>query len=200
MIDQKKANYKLDIDIYKPFAYSNFTNALTELINRNLDSSFTSIILLCIGTDRATGDSLGPLVGYKLSTMNINYMHVLGTLEQPVHAKNLTDQINDIYKTHMNPFIIAIDACLGRYDHIGIVTVCEGPLKPGSGVNKDLPAVGDIHITGIVNSSGFMELLTLQCTRLSIVMKMADIISTGIRFVAWKQNLNKNNLKPLSIS
>ena len=27
------------------------------------------IIFLCIGTDRSTGDSLGPLVGYKLKSL-----------------------------------------------------------------------------------------------------------------------------------
>lgn len=26
----------------------------------------TEILFLCIGTDRSTGDSLGPLIGYKL--------------------------------------------------------------------------------------------------------------------------------------
>jgi len=66
----------------------------------------------------------------------------------------------------------------------------EGSIKPGSGVNKDLAPVGDIYITGIVNFGGFMDYLILQNTRLSIVMKMADIISMGIRYVLWKLNRN----------
>jgi len=52
-------------------------------------------------------------------------------------------------------------------------------------VNKDLPPVGDIHMTGIVNVGGFMEYFVLQNTRLNLVVKMADIIagciSTAIR-------------------
>ncbi|HBG75445.1 MAG TPA: hypothetical protein DDW86_00610, partial [Clostridiales bacterium] len=33
---------------------------------------------------------------------------------------------------------------------------------------------------------GFMEYLTLQNTRLNLVMRMADIISNGIHFNIWK--------------
>ena len=62
------------------------------------------------------------------------------------------------------------------------VQVGEGPVKPGAGVNKDLPSVGDAHITGIVNVSGFMEFMVLQNTRLSLVLKMAKTIANGIYF------------------
>ena len=39
-----------------------------------------------------------------------------------------------------------------------------------------------MHVMGIVNISGFMEYMILQNTRLSLVMKMADIISAGIYY------------------
>jgi putative sporulation protein YyaC len=73
-------------------------------------------------------------------------------------------------------------------DHVGYVTIGEGAIKPGSGVNKDLSPVGDMHITGIVNFGGFMDFLVLQNTRLNIVMKMADLIAMGIKYVLWKVN------------
>ena len=38
-------------------------------------------------TDRATGDSLGPLIGYKLQSLPYQNIYVHGTLEKPVHAK-----------------------------------------------------------------------------------------------------------------
>ena len=60
------------------------------------------------------------------------------------------------------------------------MTIANGALYPGAGVQKDLPPVGDIHITGIVNVSGMLEQLTLQTTRLSIVVQLADAISQGI--------------------
>lgn len=43
-----------------------------------------------------------------------------------------------------------------------------------------------MHIVGIVNISGFMEYIILQNTRLSLVMRMADTISSGIHFNIWK--------------
>jgi hypothetical protein len=36
-----------------------------------------------------------------------------------------------------------------------------------------LPEIGDLHITGVVNVSGFMEHSVLQNTRLSVVVNMA---------------------------
>ncbi|NMD72489.1 spore protease YyaC [Bacillus sp. DNRA2] len=138
------------------------------------------IVFVCIGTDRSTGDSLGPLVGTLLEEKMISPFFVYGTLENPIHAVNLKEQLNDIHDKHVNPFIIGIDACLGRLKSVGVIQIAEGPVKPGAGVNKDLPEVGNLHITGIVNVSGFMEFFVLQNTRLNLVLKMAKTIANGI--------------------
>jgi putative sporulation protein YyaC len=53
-------------------------------------------------------------------------------------------------------------------------------LRPGLGVNKELPAAGNIHITGIVNFSGMLDSLLLQTTRLSTVMELADVITRAL--------------------
>ena len=60
------------------------------------------------------------------------------------------------------------------------MTIGNGSLYPGAGVQKELPPVGDIYITGIVNISGMMEQFTLQTTSLSTVIGLADIITQGI--------------------
>lgn len=140
------------------------------------------IVILCIGSDRSTGDSLGPLIGYKLEKFNIPGTYIYGTLSEPVHAANLTAKLDYIQKKHQNPFILAVDASLGTKEHVGFITLSSGPLKPGLGVKKELPDVGDAHITGIVNFSGMMESLLLQTTRLSQVMKLADTISKAVLF------------------
>ena len=49
------------------------------------------LILVCIGTDRSTGDALGPLVGTKLEQIDIQNLQVFGTLDEPVHALNLEE-------------------------------------------------------------------------------------------------------------
>ncbi|MEK4870231.1 spore protease YyaC [Niallia sp. FSL W8-1348] len=143
-------------------------------------SAAQPIVFICIGTDRSTGDSLGPLIGTLLSEKNISPFHVYGTLDDPIHALNLENKLKEIHEKHQNPYIIGIDACLGRMKSVGVIQIGDGPVKPGSGVKKELPPVGNIHITGIVNISGFMEFLVLQNTRLSLVLNMAKIISKGI--------------------
>lgn len=152
---------------------------LSRLIGNKHDPSIP-IVVLCIGTDRSTGDSLGPLVGSRLRDIAHPMIRVYGTLDQPVHAVNLHETIIEIQRDYPQSFIIAIDACLGRTESIGFINLKAGPLQPGTGVNKTLPEVGDLHIVGIVNVGGFMEYLVLQNTRLSVVMKMADIISSAL--------------------
>ena len=143
-------------------------------------NSSRPIIILCIGTDRSTGDSLGPLVGNKLKFLIRNKVHIYGSLECPVHAKNLCETIDEINYTYTNPYIIAIDACLGSLQNVGKIVVEEKPLRPGAAMNKDLPPVGDLSITGIVNISGAFEFMVLQNTRLYTVMLLADVISCAI--------------------
>lgn len=174
------------IDVNSALAFKDFTDVLYDLISKGIKDGFKSLIFMCIGTDRSTGDSLGPLIGYKINNLGHKNTYIYGTLDKPVHAKNLSDVIDEINEKHHEPYIVAIDACLGRMDHVGYITVGEGSIKPGSGVNKNLPPIGNMYVTGIVNFGGFMDFLVLQNTRLNIVMKMADLIATGIRFVMWK--------------
>ena len=161
----------------QPNASTVISQTLLSMYNQPVHSP-GDILILCIGTDRSTGDSLGPLVGTKLSQHNPPFQ-VLGTLDQPVHAANLAETMERI---GINPpgWTIAIDASLGNMDGVGMVNIGMGSLQPGAGVNKRLPAVGDVYITGIVNVGGFMEYFVLQNTRLSLVVKMADIISSGL--------------------
>lgn len=185
-----KLNSKNSTNVFHPFAHIDFGTLLNKHLLTHYQSPFNDLIFLCIGTDRSTGDSLGPLIGYKLASMSLpnKKIHVVGTLEEPVHAKNLENKISDVYESYDNPFVVAIDACLGNSERIGFIKVWPGPLKPGAGVNKKLPHVGDLHITGIVNTCGYMEYLVLQNTRLSLVMKMAETIAKGIKFSLWKSS------------
>lgn len=174
------------ININNPSALTNFIDILHKLICEGIRAGHKSIVFVCIGTDRSTGDSLGPLIGYKISNLRHKNVYVHGTLESPVHAKNLDGTMKIIFEKYEKPFIIAIDACLGKMEHVGYLTIGGGSIKPGSGVNKDLAPVGNAYVTGIVNLGGFMDFLILQNTRLGLVMKMADLVSIGIRHVLWK--------------
>lgn len=140
-------------------------------------------LFLCIGTDRSTGDSLGPLIGYKLRQMKLSGAAVLGTLEQPVHAMNLERYLDMIGFCYPDALVVAVDASVGSREHVGFVTLGKGSLKPGLGVSKELRPVGDLFITGVVGSCASGDPLYLQSVRLSIVMQMADCISGSIGLV-----------------
>lgn len=156
-----------------------FADELSSLLSKHCPPNHT-LVFLCIGSDRATGDCLGPILGYKLSELHLTGCIVYGTLEHPVHAKNLGETITEIHAQIHHPFIIAIDASLGKTNHVGYYTLNAGPLKPGAGVNKSLPEVGDLTITGIVNFSGIFDQMLLQTTRLNTVMQLANRICDGI--------------------
>jgi putative sporulation protein YyaC len=138
------------------------------------------LVVVCIGTDRSTGDALGPLVGTILKDSGEFVGRLLGTLDEPVHAGNLKETLSTLADDNQRRMVLAIDACLGQSQQVGTICVGTGPIRPGAGVNKDLPLVGDLHVTGTVNVGGFMEYLVLQNTRLSLVLRMARAIARGL--------------------
>lgn len=160
----------------QPNAPEAISQALASLFPFSLPPQ--DILVLCIGTDRSTGDSLGPLTGSKLLAQDPPF-RVLGCLEEPVHAANLAETLEEI-QTRPPAWTVAIDASLGSMEGVGLVNIGAGALQPGAGVYKRLPQVGNVYITGIVNVGGFMEYFVLQNTRLSLVSKMADVICTGL--------------------
>lgn len=167
------------IDTKKASSSTEISEKLTTCMLCN-SKNWSEIVFLCIGTDRITGDCLGPYVGQQLSKLNQQNIFVYGTLEKPIHALNLAEANDFIQKKHPRALIIAIDASLGQKKHLGYVTIGNGSLYPGAGVQKELPPVGDIYITGIVNIGGFLEQFTLQTTRLSTVISLAETIIQGI--------------------
>jgi putative sporulation protein YyaC len=155
------------------FFVRNMKNELKPIV-----SDKQEVVFVCIGSDRSSGDSYGPFVGLKLkeifSLRKYTHVSVYGCLDYPVHAKNLAETVQIIHQNHRDTIVIAIDSCLGSSEHIGTIQLEKGPIKPGSGVQKDLPPIGEYSISGIVNVGGFLPLQVLQCTRLSLVYKMAN--------------------------
>lgn len=157
----------------------NFTRCLLNTImNLNGIKKKKGIIIVCIGTDRSTGDCLGPLLGYKLKEIENDRIKVFGTLKHPVHAMNMDCYLEKIYNTFRNWVIIAVDASVGALDHVGLVTISQGSLAPGAGVGKDISRVGDVSITGIVTSSHSPE--NLMGVRLSIIMDMVEFLYSSM--------------------
>ncbi|MDY3917612.1 MAG: spore protease YyaC [Candidatus Limivivens sp.] len=155
---------------------------LAGYLREMLRSLPRSPIFLCIGSDRVTGDSLGPMIGSHLQSQITEEtgISIYGTLEMPVHALNLKSTLERIHTLHTDQPLVAIDASLGVREHLGYITISRGSLSPGAGVNKTLECAGDISITGIIGVSGPFSHITLQTTRLSAVIPVAEQIARGI--------------------
>ncbi|MBI2874585.1 MAG: spore protease YyaC [Firmicutes bacterium] len=169
---------EVKIPVGDPLAANRLARCLSEICHP--ESLVVEPVFICIGSDRSTGDSLGPLVGSALVENGMPRKLVRGTLENPVHAVNLSEELDRLQGEEPKRFVVAVDACLGYPQSVGAISVGPGPLQPGSGVDKELPVVGELHIAGVVNVGGYLEHLVLQNTRLALVVKMASVIATGI--------------------
>ena len=138
-------------------------------------------VVLCIGSDLAIGDSLGPITGTMLEQKSSGGgIFVYGTLKKPITAKEVK-YLNDFLKeTHPDSKVIAVDAAVGEAGDIGLIKIANKSLRPGLGANKRLSQVGDVSIMGIVAEKSVFNYSLLNLTRLNLVYRMADIISDAL--------------------
>lgn len=136
------------------------------------------LVFVCVGTDRSTGDAIGPLVGTMLE--EAGYEQVIGTLFYPCDGSNIRDRVKVISE---DKTVIAIDACLGQAQSVEMFQISNMPLEPGTSLGKKLPAVGDYSIAAIVNVNNGSKFHVLQTTSLRLVMHMASEIVNSIKEV-----------------
>lgn len=176
---QAENEWSVRVHVDEPGAGRRVREAVVQGLAR-VGADWQALVVVCVGTDRSTGDALGPLTGHRLQALAPWPAPVFGTLEDPVHAGNLSERITDIGRRFPGHAVVAVDACLGSLENVGTICVGEGALRPGAGVNKVLPPVGHLHVTGVVNVGGFMEYFVLQNTRLHLVMRMSGVIAEGL--------------------
>lgn len=140
--------------------------------NISQQHSMDQITFVCIGTDRSTGDALGPLTGSRL--LEYGFPNVIGTLPDPCDACNLETKLQEV---QAGSVVIAIDACLGQPSSVNFFFVSAGPLHPAQSVGRPLPSVGDYSIAAVVNVQGPKPYWTLQMTSLYLVMTMSEEIA-----------------------
>lgn len=157
---------------------------LSLAVERELDALGASrrpVVFACIGTDRSTGDALGPLVGQRLLRLGFPEEAVVGTLAEPLHALNLAERVRPVIGRRDRPLVVAVDAALGASGGIGTVTLRRGGLLPGQGVGKDLPPIGELSVTATVNVQvGALDVQVLQSTRLFLVQELAETIGVAL--------------------
>lgn len=132
---------------------------------------FPGMSIVCVGSANVLGDSVGPRVGTMLAKLISCGLKasVVGTMQNPVHANNVHCYLH-------TEFHLAVDASLGK--HIGRLVFKPWPLSPGTGVSKELPLMGNIHLTATTGSC-YDDLLTVP---LEQVCEMSAIITNAISY------------------
>ena len=181
-----------------PRKFSTAKNNDNTRFQRQFNGDFNAPpVLVCIGSDLAVGDSLGPIVGSMLKhkTQGLG-VFIYGTLNSPVTAKEIKYLRPFLKQTHPSSQIIAIDAAVGAEGDIGLIKLVDSPLYPGAGANKKLGAVGDISIMGIVAEKSLANYGLLNTTRLNLVYSMAQVISDALSAILWER-AKTSKIKPL---
>ena len=172
---------------------------MNMIYEQYLASNKKDILIICIGTPRRIGDSLGPLVGTRLLKMNNINCKILGSLDDPVHGANYQHYYK--YIDQDKYFIIAIDAALGN--NIKEISYTY-QIFPGNGVNKNLPGIGDIGIIGVVANQNTYEDNYLNITFVSpkLIFEVSNkIIEARLLSMSWQigsvisTRLSKNDCK-----
>ncbi len=172
------------------------------LFARRFDGDFSKPpVVVCIGSDLAIGDSLGPITGsmlkYKTQGLGI---FVYGGLAAPITAKEIKYMRTFLKETHAGSQIIAVDAAVGAEGDIGLIKTLDAPLFPGAGANKKLGAIGDISIMGIVAEKSVANYGLLNTTRLNLVYSMAEIVSDALSALLWNRAQTNKREKRVKIT
>ena len=105
-----------------PYALMKFQNDLLHYLKIKHKKN-QPLVIVCIGTDRATGDCLGPLVGQAL--LPSSQYSVFGTLKEPIHAKNLNQTFKEIYSVKILSSSLSIPVSVMR----SMLDVLHSPLS-----------------------------------------------------------------------
>lgn len=169
--------------------YNKFVNDFTkELYEIKKEKDFSSIVFLCIGTDRITGDSYGPLVGHHLKKLFKLYggysnVKVFGDLEEQISNDNIKQKLKTIYNDFERPCVIAIDSALSKVQDIGSLIIDTNGICVGKAMNRKEERVGDLCIKGVVSKnlkSPRCNFNMLQNIPLGLVLHMSELTSNGI--------------------
>lgn len=113
---------------------------------------FSDIVILCVGTNKLIGDSVGPIVGQKLTRLLKDKQNVwiYGNTKQNLNLKNAKQVLRQIQITHKQAFVITIDAALGPKEMIEDTWIGSGIVKIGEALDKQIQYFSNITIKGIV--------------------------------------------------
>lgn len=156
------------------------------MANRGEDMQiFSNIVILCVGSSKIVGDSLGPIVGQKLTRLleNKKEIAIYGNMLETLNLKNATKIIEQINKKYELPFIIVVDAALGKKEFIENIIINTGKICIGSAGEKCIECESHIYIKGIVGeykNNLEQNRITLLNVKRNRIQKLANQITYEI--------------------
>lgn len=180
---------------YKRFVWE--LNNVIELKN----NSETTIIFLCIGTNRIVGDAFGPVVGsvLKKNLSANNNIQIVGDLKECVTYNNINKTVDLLTDDYQANFVIVLDSALSCKKNIGKVFIQNRGLKYAESLKKNNAIIGNISIKAIVGENSYNPVKNfnnLKNVSLNRIYKMCNLVSNGIIEVMNKKaNYGKNIYK-----
>lgn len=151
-----------------------------------------SAVVVCIGTTKVTGDSLGPLVGERLLRAGID-AYVYGTGEAQVNGKTYGGYAEYLARHHGASLVIAVDACVGKGADVGKIRLSDNGVLAGGALGKKLGRIGDIGLLGIVAEACGDNLAALSSVSKEFVSGMADRMAEKVLKIVgmWNRRIRK---------
>lgn len=126
----------------------------SKIIKKMKFHRYKDIMILCFGTDKNISDSYGPRVGSKLIEENsIFNERVFGIMGETLNATNIHLFINKYKNEIKRSLVISVDAIISlSFFYIGSLFTYNEGIKPGAGLGKEFPLIGDISICGVISN------------------------------------------------
>lgn len=147
-------------------------------------------VIVCVGTTKVVGDSLGPIIGDLLADKYNIDAYVYGRSSRQVTGLNYEDYTQHIKVHHSDSLVIAVDACLGAKKDVGKIKITPNGLRAGSALNKTHKRLGDLAVLGIVAVNGGDNLDNLVKADSAVVYSLAEKIAKKIQFLVTTLRLN----------
>ena len=104
--------------------------------------SSARIDVICIGTPKVAGDSVGPRVGSLLKAAGLpDRIKIIGCTDEPIHRGNL---VSMLMRLRDDALLVCVDAALSN--NFPVINIRTGPMHPGVAVSNKLPKLGDVSV------------------------------------------------------
>lgn len=153
---------------------------------KNNTVSGINIVVVCIGTMRVTGDSVGPRVGDILKESGAP-CYVYGDSLSNINAHKLDVYENLLKVCHSGDIVIAVDAALGNSKDVGRVKVTGNGLRPGRALGRKNEKIGDIGVLAVVGQKcedNFSQLAERsEDFACAMARKAADVTLSIVKYI-----------------